>query len=135
MLRITAHQLASLLIAIILLQFTAANIGEHQLHLSQHTGSEDSHPHLQYSTEVTTLAQCDGGDCNDTSANPAIHNHVITETQMLDLCLDCQCHGGSAALVSFVSIVPSVPVTDLQTNLDAQYLPPESLPAYRPPIA
>lgn len=64
------------------------------------------------------------------------HSHQIskTETQLFDLCLDCQCHGGHATVMTSGTCEPSVPLSDEFVAMVSNYLPPESLPDYRPPI-
>lgn len=64
------------------------------------------------------------------------HSHQIskTEIKLFDLCLDCQCHGGHATVMTNLSTEPSVPVSDELVAMVSAYLPPESLPDYRPPI-
>ncbi|MCL1062381.1 hypothetical protein MK852_09545 [Shewanella benthica] len=65
-----------------------------------------------------------------------IHSHQIskTETKLFDLCLDCQCHGGHATVMTSGTSEPSVPLSDEFVAMVSNYLPPESLPDYRPPI-
>jgi uncharacterized protein YjbI with pentapeptide repeats len=62
------------------------------------------------------------------------HQVVSTETQDVDICLDCQCHGGHASLVGGMSPLAPSPLTDSPRLLAFAYFPPESLPSYRPPI-
>lgn len=51
-------RMVTLLIAIIVLQFAGANLGAHQLHAGNGAEEAENHPHLQFSAQVTTLAQC-----------------------------------------------------------------------------
>ncbi len=64
------------------------------------------------------------------------HTHKVskTETKLFALCLDCQCHGGHATVMSAFATTPSVPVSDNLVAMVSAYFPPESLPDYRPPI-
>lgn len=131
-----------MLIAIVLLQFAGGNLGAHQLHLGDHEEESESHPHIQFTADVTTFAQCiDECTCpldieNNSVQSTTVHEHTVskTESKNFDLCLDCPCHGGHVTAMSFVSIVPSVPVEDLLKSSDKQYLPPVQLQDYRPPI-
>ena len=136
-------KMATVLIAIVLLQFAGGNLGAHQLHLGDHEEESESHPHIQFTADVTTFAQCIG-DCTcpleqqqNEQADPIKHQHTIakTESQNFDLCLDCPCHGGHVTAMAIESIAPSVPVGDLVVSVDKQYLPPVQLRDYRPPIA
>lgn len=131
------HKLALMMIAVVALQFAGANLGAHQLHLGSHEEESETHPHLQFTAEVVSLAQC--VDCQCAFDEPELetpHQHQIskTETQTFDLCLDCQCHGGHVTLVSQLALTPSVPVSDEPASARLHYLPPEQQAAYRPPI-
>ncbi|ABV85866.1 conserved hypothetical protein [Shewanella pealeana ATCC 700345] len=135
------YKMAALLIAVVLLQFAGGNIGAHQLHLGDHEEESAQHPHVQFTADVITLAECVDCTCSlDPQASVSVeepaHSHTVskTESKNFDLCLDCPCHGGHVTTMSFVTMVPSVPVSDELNSLDAQYLPPEQLPDYRPPI-
>ncbi|NRD72318.1 hypothetical protein HQQ94_03485 [Shewanella sp. VB17] len=140
------HKIAISLIAVVLLQFAGANIGAHQLHLGNSEEKSENHPHLEFTAEITSLAQCLGCDNNvqtniesfstDTSQSLVQHNHLAskTETKTFDLCLDCQCHGGHVTAMSMTAMVPSIPNSDEVTSSIDQYLPPEAIPDYRPPI-
>lgn len=128
------------MIAIVALQFAGANLGAHQLHLGSHEEESETHPHLQFTAEIVSFAQC--MDCQCEFDQPALehekqHDHQVskTETKTFDLCLDCQCHGGHVTLVSQVSVMPSLPVGDELSNFGHHYYPPEQQPSYRPPIA
>ncbi|WP_299798756.1 hypothetical protein [uncultured Shewanella sp.] len=151
--RLFTHKIAIALIAVVLLQFAGANLGAHQLHLGSHDEESESHPHLQFTAEVTSLAQCVDCTCSaetdldlETSGSSGsfasdsgagTHSHFVnkTETKTFDLCLDCQCHGGHVTAMSIHSTTPIVPVDDTPTTISSNYLPPEPLPDYRPPIA
>ena len=50
--------IAKLLIALVLLQFVGANLGAHQLHVGNSNEEQNNHPHLQFTTEVISLAEC-----------------------------------------------------------------------------
>lgn len=152
--RLFTHKVAIALIAVVLLQFAGANLGAHQLHLGSHDEESENHPHLQFTAEITSLAQCVDCSCsaeteldfesfasnksfassNDPSST---HSHLVskTETKTFDLCLDCQCHGGHVTAMSINSTTPLAPVDDALTSISSNYLPPEALPDYRPPIA
>ncbi|MCL1049754.1 hypothetical protein L2755_08990 [Shewanella abyssi] len=134
--------MATVLIAIVLLQFAGGNLGAHQLHLGDHEQEGESHPHIQFNADVTTLAQCIG-DCTcpleleaANESGSVVHEHTIskTESKSFDLCLDCPCHGGHVTAMSIQSIVPAIPVGDMLKSNDKQYLPPVQLQDYRPPI-
>ncbi|ABV38688.1 conserved hypothetical protein [Shewanella sediminis HAW-EB3] len=153
--RLFTHKIAIALIAVVLLQFAGANLGAHQLHLGSHDEESENHPHLQFTAEITSLAQCVDCTCSaeaeldsesfasnksfaSESANDASgHSHIVskTETKTFDLCLDCQCHGGHVTAMSINSTTPLAPVDDALTSIGSHYLPPEALPDYRPPIA
>ena len=129
------------MVAIVALQFAGANLGAHQLHLGTHDEEAQNHPHLQFTAQVESLQQCvdcvcDGSEYEAQHQQPP-HQHLISkvETKSFDLCLDCQCHGGHLTLISQVTVVPSVPVTQGHGSLVEAYFPPEQQPAYRPPIA
>ncbi|BAJ03747.1 hypothetical protein [Shewanella violacea] len=64
------------------------------------------------------------------------HNHKVskTETQLFDLCLDCQCHGGHVTVMTSPVTDPSLLVDEPVVAKVTAYLPPEALPDYRPPI-
>lgn len=135
-------KMATVLIAIVLLQFAGGNLGAHQLHLGDHEQEAESHPHIQFNADVTTFSQC-VDDCScplelETSEQDSVvHEHTITKTESksFDLCLDCPCHGGHVTAMSIESIIPAVPVDDMLKTSDKQYLPPVQLQDYRPPIA
>ena len=75
-------------------------------------------------------------DSFSTASATEPHSHQITKTEikLFDLCLDCQCHGGHATVMTHLSTEPSVPLSDELVAMVSSYLPPESLPDYRPPI-
>ncbi|RTR31743.1 hypothetical protein [Shewanella atlantica] len=163
--RLFTHKIAFALIAVVLLQFAGANLGAHQLHLGSHDEESENHPHLQFTAEITSLAQCVDCTCSTeaeldfenvtsnktlvlanrlASVNTQVnsndasgHSHLVskTETKTFDLCLDCQCHGGHVTAMSIDSSTPLAPVDDALTSISSNYLPPEALPDYRPPIA
>jgi|OM-RGC.v1.016889213 hypothetical protein len=150
----TAFVKTKLLIGIVLLQLVGANVGAHQLHPDTKVEEGGQHSHLQLTTQVTTLSQCEISDHLDAHTNATEHqvadfhgaandgepshtdSHqvVSTETQDVDICLDCQCHGGHASLVGGMSPLAPSPLTDSPVLLALNYFPPESLPSYRPPI-
>ncbi|PIW61308.1 hypothetical protein [Shewanella sp. CG12_big_fil_rev_8_21_14_0_65_47_15] len=157
--------MAMFLIAIIVLQFAGANLGTHQLHAGNSVEESENHPHLQFSAQVTALAQCLDCVCpneqalgfadidtgidvrgNNAGENYAItgenqasewHSHLVktTEIQDFDLCLDCQCHGGHVALLTQVVSQPVPMVESLYMAHDLPYFSPDNPPKYRPPIA
>ncbi|WP_413485347.1 hypothetical protein [Shewanella baltica] len=150
--------MVTLLIAIIVLQFAGANLGTHQLHAGNGAEEADNHPHLQFSAQVTTLAQCvdcicpseqalgfaDIGASTDVLSNNAVENHAselhshlvkTTELQDFDLCLDCQCHGGHVALLSPGLSQPLQALESVFLAANVSYFQPDNLPKYRPPIA
>lgn len=135
------YKMAAALIAVVVLQFAGGNLGMHQLHLGDHEEESAPHPHIQFTADVVTLSECVDCACAFDSPEQAqepevAHSHTIskTESKNFDLCLDCPCHGGHVTAMSHVTIVPSVPVGDVLNSIDGQYLPPEQLPNYRPPI-
>ncbi len=147
------HKIAVMLIAVVLLQFAVANLGAHQLHLGEHEDESENHPHLEFTAQVTSLAECVDCICstetdfdlpsvNDASTGQTLdilgakHNHLVskTETQTFDLCLDCQCHGGHVTAMSITTVMPSIPKGDALIASVARYLPPEGVLNYRPPI-
>ncbi|MGI2199351.1 hypothetical protein [Shewanella baltica] len=150
--------MVTLLIAIIVLQFAGANLGTHQLHAGNGAEEADNHSHLQFSAQVTTLAQCVDCICpseqalgfadidastevlgNNVGENHAseLHSHLVktTELQDFDLCLDCQCHGGHVALLSPGLSQPVQALESVFLAANLAYFPPDNLPKYRPPIA
>jgi hypothetical protein len=174
---LTAFVKTKILIGIVLLQLVGANVGAHQLHPDTQIEEGGQHSHLQLTTQVTTLSQCEISDhldahghrnesgsehqvadfhgaANMSAANSNSnygaanlsaahygepshtdsHQVVSTETQDVDICLDCQCHGGHASLVGGMSPLAPSPLTDSPVLLALNYFPPESLPSYRPPI-
>ena len=148
-------RMVTLLIAIIVLQFAGANMGAHQLHAGNGAEEAENHPHLQFSAQVTTLAQCVDCVCPSEQAlgfadstgvtsnhegenqSNGFHSHLVktTEIQDFDLCLDCQCHGGHVALLSQAVSQPVQALESVYLPTDVSYFPPENLPKYRPPIA
>ncbi|BCV65073.1 hypothetical protein TUM17387_04320 [Shewanella carassii] len=134
------RKLTHMLIALVVLQFCAANIGAHQLHLGNHTEEENNHPHLKFVTEVTVISQCVDCTCEaETSSGMDIsrvaHSHVHTESQEFDLCLDCQCHGGHLSLPVTLAQSPTPLIPPRPQSLEPAlqlYFP---FPDYRPPIA
>ena len=160
---LTAFVKTKLLIGIVLLQLVGANAGAHQLHQDTKIEEGGQHSHLQLTTQVTTLSQCEisdhldaHGHRNESGSEHQVadfhgfanlsaahygqpshidsHQVVSTETQDVDICLDCQCHGGHASLVGGMSPLAPSPLTDSPVLLALNYFPPESLPSYRPPI-
>ena len=151
-------RMVTLLIAIIVLQFAGANLGTHQLHAGNGAEEADNHSHLQFSAQVTTLAQCvdcicpseqalgfaDIGASTDVLSNneggnhaSELHSHLVktTELQDFDLCLDCQCHGGHVALLSPGLSQPVQALESVFLAANVSYFQPDNLPKYRPPIA
>uniref|UniRef100_UPI004047FDB5 hypothetical protein n=1 Tax=Shewanella baltica TaxID=62322 RepID=UPI004047FDB5 len=147
--------MVTLLIAIIVLQFAGANLGAHQLHAGNGAEEAENHPHLQFSAQVTTLAQCiecvcpseqalgfadsTGVTSNHAGENQSsgFHSHLVktTELQDFDLCLDCQCHGGHVALLSPGLSQPVQALESVFLAANVSYFQPDNLPKYRPPIA
>jgi len=133
--------IAKLLIAIVLLQFVGANMGAHQLHAGNSNEEQNNHPHLQFITEVITLAEC--VDCACALDGLGIHSvnddhqHAASSTDIerVDVCLDCQCHGGHVALAMLNDNITHEHFHDAYANVSLHYLAPESFPTYRPPIA
>lgn len=147
------HKIAIMLIAVVLLQFAVANLGAHQLHLGDHDDESENHPHLEFTAQITSFAECvdcicstetdvDLSSVNDASPSQALdiptakHSHLVskTEAQTFDLCLDCQCHGGHVTAMSITTMVPAIPKGDALIASVANYLPPEGVLNYRPPI-
>ncbi len=148
-------RMVTLLIAIIVLQFAGANLGAHQLHAGNGAEEAENHPHLQFSAQVTTLAQCiecvcpseqalgfadsTGVTSNHAGENQSsgFHSHLVktTELQDFDLCLDCQCHGGHVALLSPGLSQPVQALESVFLAANVSYFQPDNLPKYRPPIA
>jgi len=148
-------RMVTLLIAIIVLQFAGANLGAHQLHAGNGAEEADNHPHLQFSAQVTTLAQCVDCVCPSEQAlgfadytgvtshhagenqSNELHSHLVktTELQDFDLCLDCQCHGGHVALLSPGLSQPVQALESVFLAANLAYFSPDNLPKYRPPIA
>ncbi|WP_310734199.1 MULTISPECIES: hypothetical protein [unclassified Shewanella] len=132
--------IAKLLIALVLLQFVGANLGAHQLHVGNSNEEQNNHPHLQFTTEVISLAEC--ADCACALDGSSLHSvnddhqhfDTITDFEKVDVCLDCQCHGGHVALAKLNDNVVSEHFHDLFADTKLNYLPPESFPTYRPPI-
>ena len=136
------------MIAVVLLQFAGANLGGHQLHLGNDEEKSENHPHLEFTAQIMRAAQyidCDsevstnvGAFIIDADISQPLtkHDHLAskTETQTIDLCLDCQCHGGHVTVMSMTSMIPSMPNSDELITSLGQYLPPEAVPDYRPPI-
>ena len=137
------HKLARALIAIVLLQFAAANLGAHQLHAGSPDDEEVEHAHLHFVAPVQTLEQCVDCVCEPDSPEPRHaqfqstddHQHLVTELQQFDLCLDCQCHGGVVSMLSYTSALPDVQPDFISPFSTSLYLPPLVQPDYRPPIA
>jgi hypothetical protein len=156
----TAFVKTKLLIGIVLLQLVGANAGAHQLHPDTKIEEGGQHSHLQIKMQLTTqvmsVSQCDvsthtehdflavhapsvnHGAAHSMSeqASSASDSHLVasTELQDIDICLDCQCHGGHATLLGGFTPLAPTPLTDSPVLLAFTYFPPESLPSYRPPI-
>jgi hypothetical protein len=157
---LTAFVKTKLLIGIVLLQLVGANAGAHQLHPDTKVEEGGQHSHLQIKMQLTTqvmsVSQCDvsthtehdflaahapsvnHGVAHSMSeqALSASDSHLVTstETQDVDICLDCQCHGGHATLLGGFTPLAPTPLTDSPVLWAFAYFPPESLPSYRPPI-
>ncbi len=136
------RKLTHMLIALVVLQFCAANLGAHQLHLGNPAEEESNHPHLKFVTEVTVISQCIDCTCeSETSSGMEVsrvthsHLHSHTESQQFDLCLDCQCHGGHLSLP--VTLAQSLtPLMHARPqSMEPAFQPYFSTPDYRPPIA
>jgi hypothetical protein len=155
----TAFVKTKLLIGVVLLQLVGANVGAHQLHSDTEIEEGGQHSHLQLTAQVTTLSQCEISDHLDAHANGTEHevadfhgaanfspanygepshtdSHLVTstETQDVDICLDCQCHGGHASLIGGLTPLAPLLLADSPVLLAFAYFPPDSLPSYRPPI-
>ena len=129
--------MATLLIALIVLQFAGANWGGHQLHAGNSNDEAENHSHLQFSAEITTLAQCVDCTCSiEKTPADEPHQHLVSQTQVqqFDLCLDCQCHGGHVTLLSHFESQLALSVFDIAMSTEVRYFPPEAFPTYRPPI-
>lgn len=100
---------------------------------------QNNHPHLQFTTEVITLAECvdcacalDGSGIH--SVNDDDHAANSNNIEQVDVCLDCQCHGGHVTLAMLGNNVIHEHFHDAYASVSLHYLAPESLPTYRPPI-
>lgn len=139
------HKMVLLLVAIIVLQFAGANLGAHQLHAGNSAEEAENHPHLQFSAEVTSVAQCIDCACpaeHDTRAaviqeKAPNHTHLVStsEIQEFDLCLDCQCHGGHVALLTYAQAPLLQAFSNTEIPFQLAYRAPDNFPKYRPPIA
>ncbi|MCE9687659.1 hypothetical protein LZP73_15835 [Shewanella sp. AS16] len=124
--------MSMLLLALVLLQFAGANLGAHQLHPGNAREEADNHPHLQFSVLADGKAIALAGQA--ANHEPGNEATAQTATQVYDLCLDCQCHGGHVTLVSAPALALSqVPLDNPNARVEA-YLPPDASPSYRPPI-
>ncbi|WP_076416057.1 hypothetical protein [Shewanella sp. UCD-KL12] len=103
-------------------------------YIDQDTSCDDVYADGQFASNGYFAASFD--DAFSASANVEPHTHKVskTETKLFDLCLDCQCHGGHATVMSALSTEPTVPTSDELIAMVSPYLPPEALPDYRPPI-
>jgi len=132
-----------LLIAIIVLQFAGANLGGHQLHLGNSTEEKGNHAHVQFTPSIdiaalSQLAECIQCSCAADGAREHApsddHSHPAPTNKTIDLCLDCQCHGGLVAIV-FPEELYTVDQANQQPLQIAQsYLAPALGATYRPPI-
>ncbi|MBO2599258.1 hypothetical protein I6M35_09390 [Shewanella algae] len=136
------RKLTHMLIALVVLQFCAANLGAHQLHLGNPAEEESNHPHLKFVTEVTVISECVDCTCGTDEALEAdipfvSHSHQLThtESQQFDLCLDCQCHGGHLSLPVPLAHSPAPLMHPRPQSLEPAFQPYFSTPDYRPPIA
>ncbi|MFC1518697.1 hypothetical protein ACFL6Z_03140 [Pseudomonadota bacterium] len=132
---VVIQKYAKYMIAVMLLQFFSTNFGGHQLHLGESEQEDVNHSHLVFSALVDI---CDKNDVDSLFA-VADHQHATndnTQNQSYELCLDCQCHGGSATAIGIVAnLLPSIPFSESPKTFIEDYLPPESRLSYRPPIA
>lgn len=136
---------AMLVMVVVLLQFAGAGFGAHQLHQGNSQEEEQNHAHLQFTAKVSVLEQCVESSADrelhqsqhlgQSNGIANEHQHLTTDTQEFDLCIDCQCHGGHVTVISQVVNLASEPIADLLSISESKYLPPESFPNYRPPIA
>jgi hypothetical protein len=89
---------------------------------------------------AANLSAANSGAANFSPANYGEPSHTdshlvtSTETQDVDICLDCQCHGGHASLIGGLTPLAPLLLADSPVLLAFAYFPPESLPSYRPPI-
>ncbi|WP_259394874.1 hypothetical protein [Shewanella sp. SR44-3] len=123
------------------LQLTAQVTTLSQCDIKAH---RDAHGHSNESGTEHDLADYHGvanyGAANVSAAHHGELSHtdkhqvVSTETQDVDICLDCQCHGGHASLIGGLTPLAPILFTDSPVLLAFAYFPPESLPSYRPPI-
>lgn len=132
-----------LLIAIIVLQFAGANLGGHQLHIGNSAEEKSNHAHVQFTptldiTALSQLAECIQCSCAAEGARehaPADdHTHPAPTDKMVDLCLDCQCHGGLVAIVLPDNIDTTEQANQQPLQTVQSYFPPALGATYRPPI-
>ncbi len=136
---------AKLMLSVMLLQLFAVNVGAHQLHLSDAEQEDVSHSHLMISApsdvcdmhdDLNHLLHSVNGDIKMSQTVQAGHQHNSLNDESVELCLDCQCHGGHSATIEVIShlalnhCISAVPHTFQQA-----YFPPDARLSYRPPIA
>lgn len=132
------------LVVVIVLQFTGANLGGHQLHIGNSTEEQANHEHIQFSanvdmTALVVLAECIQCSCAADGAREHAptddHSHPAPTDKMVDLCLDCQCHGGLVAIVIPDNVDAATQITQQPLQMTPSYLAPALGASYRPPIA
>ncbi|BDM63069.1 hypothetical protein NFHSH190041_05210 [Shewanella sp. NFH-SH190041] len=142
-LRDNMHRLAQTMIAVVLLQLLLANLGTHQLHATElsaeHDMSESLHRHLQIDVPAQCV-QCRDANCRWQGVSalemplPTEHHHTSADTQSVELCLDCQCHGGLVSLLAYHGVLPASQPGLSPDFFPLSYFPPLPQPDYRPPI-
>ncbi|WP_417760878.1 hypothetical protein [Shewanella sp.] len=121
------------LLLILALQALLPAMAQHQLHAGNRYEESLQHAHVQLTQQILAVNDCAVHGCDPHDANEQ-HHRWHQDTQEIDLCLDCPCHGGHVPLPLVVQTSASLSSSLLVALPATHYFGLASEPAYRPPI-
>ncbi len=121
------------LLLILALQALLPAMAQHQLHAGNRYEESLQHTHLQLTQHVVAVNDCAVHDCDPHDAQEQ-HHQWHQDTQEIDLCLDCPCHGSHLSIPLLVQASSAIGAALLVPLPAASYFALANEPAYRPPI-
>lgn len=129
--RINRYWLAMLLV---LLQAVLPAVAQHQLHAGNRYEEALQHQHIQFTQQIIAVDDCAMHGCPSSHSAAEKHHYPHQDQQVVDLCLDCPCHGSHLSLPQLNLPHLRVGSTPLVAAAEQRYVAQASEPAYRPPI-
>ncbi|KFZ37854.1 hypothetical protein HR45_08360 [Shewanella mangrovi] len=119
---------------LVLIQAVLPAVAQHQLHAGNRYEESLQHQHITFTQPVMAVDDCALHDCDPEHSSAEQHHYPHQDQQLVDLCLDCPCHGSHLSLPQLN--LPQLPVgaTPLVTAAELHYVTQALEPAYRPPI-